>query len=1668
MLLACGLMSINSLAQFGNEWIDYDQQYWKYPVVEDGFVRISYQDLQQAGFPVSTIDPRNIQVFGRGAEEPVIISGEDDGTFDPEDFIEVYCLGNDGWLDLGMYDEPDNHAHEGYSLFNDTAHYFITFNTSLNNSRISFEEAGSLDALPTLDYRWRTSEYFEANDYHLGKQDPNGISLPYYEAAEGWFDFRFAKGATAQKVIETPGALNSGDFPDAEVVAKSASASLAVGEFNHHLQVGWGNDFNIEVDTVYYGYQLNRFEFSIPASELGSSMKITHRSIDDLGVATDYHAVGTIHIQYPADFDTNGNAELFSLENTINEDEVLLELTGFIGNNPRLFVSSKHLELEVVEEEGLLRARVPFDANGEMLDLLLVFEDDFADPANIVPVSGDGYFENYVAQNLDSAFVIVTHPSLLNAAANYAFYRESQGMEALLVDAEELYMQYAAGVWKHPISIRRFCDHLLQSWDSDPSHLFIIGKSIHEMKISNTQGARNNPEYYAQNMVPTWGWPATDLAMTSGLGETIIEAAIPTGRLAASNQSDVLEYLNKVVIHESNEPAAWMKNIMHFGGGGNEYEQNLFSAYLSTYEGLVEDTCFGGNVHTFLKTTTDPIQLNLSDSISILIEEGVSLMTFFGHASSTGFDQNIDSPADYDNQGKFPLLIGNSCYTGNIHLPSGLSTSEIFVLEPERGVIGFIAKGDLGIPSYLNLWTENFYRQIFQVNYGKSIGQCMVEAVKQFQGQGNSFYHANTILTFGLHGDPAVRLNPHEKPDYVITPEQVSFDPKEVTAQADSFKVKIAVQNIGKAINETFGVEIIRHFPDGTDTSLSAIIDAPGNVDTVTFTFATDRVRGVGQNNFDIFVDYPAVLVDELDNIGNNVLLGVDLLVTSGDLIPVYPYDFAVVPDDQLTLKASTGYAFEPEKTYVLQIDTVDTYDSPELQTQLVSQSGGVVEWQPNLNLPDSTVYFWRCSADSVDEDGYNWRESSFQYIDGKRGWGQDHFFQFKNDGFNRIDYVRDTRKLDYFVSDLTLKCSVYGNPNTNFEVLATRYQIDLDVQDYAGCGNKAALHVAVIDSTTLAPWESNYAGQFPDNDFGNLMSCAEARARPERYFIFRQNNPAELSGFVDMMQNAVPDGNYLLIYTWKFADYDGWDANEPAVYDVFADLGAEQIGNAQDSVPFIFFMRKGYPESVQELYGTTIDDFLELEVDMEGILGVGEVSSPVIGPAMSWGEANWKLDALEPELNDSTSIRLMGRTNQGAEEELASIFEQPEGMEEIEDYTTAEDHPYLRIKGLLTDFVTQTPPQIDRWHVMYSPAPECALNPHIGTHLSADTLEEGAFLEFSIVIENISEFDMDSLLVAYWVEDESREVHKIVYERQAPLLAGQILHDTIQVETFGLGGENILWVEANPFLPGPGEYDQLEQHHFNNIAQLIFRVNEDKINPLLDVTFDGQHILDGDIVSGEPHIMISLDDENEFLVMETDADTANFKMFLSTPSVIQRPIYFNALDIQWITATAPENKFRIEYFPLLDEDGEYELLVQANDRSGNLSGDIDYRIGFEVINKPSITQVMNYPNPFSTRTQFVFTLTGSQVPDDVRIQIMTITGRIVREIDSAELGALNIGRNFTDFWWDGTDQFGDRLANGVYLYRVKAKLNGQELDLRESSADQYFKEGFGKMYLMR
>ncbi|HEY8402166.1 MAG TPA: hypothetical protein VIK89_12945 [Cytophagaceae bacterium] len=338
---------------------------------------------------------------------------------------------------------------------------------------------------------------------------------------------------------------------------------------------------------------------------------------------------------------------------------------------------------------------------------------------------------------------------------------------------------------------------------------------------------------------------------------------------------------------------------------------------------------------------------------------------------------------------------------------------------------------------------------------------------------------------------------------------------------------------------------------------------------------------------------------------------------------------------------------------------------------------------------------------------------------------------------------------------------------------------------------------------------------------------------------------------------------------------------------------------------------------------------------------------------------------------------------------------------------------------------------------------------------------QEGDILNYVFVFENISSLDFSDPLKAKLVIRNESGMEKDTIIELSTLKRDSVLQFTYSINTYGLPGYNALLAFVNPRL-------QPEEYYTNNMLETSFFVQRDETHPVLDVVFDGVHIMDGDIVSPSPLITVTLKDENLFLIKE---DVQGISILLRRPGKDEfEEIDLTAdPDIIYVgQLSGTSNVFSLQYHPKKLQDGIYTLRVQAADVSGNRSGVSPYEIRFEVINKSTITYFYPYPNPFSSNTRFVFTLTGGEIPEDLKIQILTVSGKVVREITKAEIGPVRIGHNKTEYAWDGTDEFGDRLANGVYLYRVIIKNKGNSFEHRDTAGDKAFHKEFGKLYILR
>ena len=1678
------VVQFTSFAQYNNDWIDYGQKYLKFRVVKTNLHQISYNTLNTAltALGETIPDPRNIQIFGRGKEVYLHIEGEADGVFDAADYIEFYAQHNDGLLDSALYNISTDQLNPYYSLISDTATYFLTWNSSTNNKRYQTINSFDFSSYTPITYFMKENVSSGKDDYYPGYKDTNGKTEPYYVAGEGWNFPRFESANPSSLItVETVNAEPIGGSPSPVVTARVSGINNPSGAPDHQI-IAYSNSVQM-ADTAFEAYISANLIFTVPKADVTLSTTTFEFKNGSQGSSLAKSAVSYVKIRYSHKAQFIGiNSDGYEFFIQANIDSSYLWFNNILSID-YIYNLSDHQRMKTTIVGSILEALI---APGNEKKCF-VSETPTSVTTLTAVNSATGSFTDYSNPSIsrDSAFLIIAHPKLWTASQAYESYRYTTGHDPMLINIEELYDQYCFGIRKNPIAIRDFSNFMINNFNA--KYLFMIGKSV---EPSLTRKASDEIEFN-NTLIPTMGYNGSDNLITAGLNGTQLEPALYTGRLSAQTSNDINTYLLKVQDYERNpskdnriSERAWMKNVMHFGGGQNTFEQDQFKTYLNVYKNGLEGPLYGGRIFNFFKTSSAPIQGNVPDSIINLIDNGVALMTFMGHSGGGSFDLSVDNVDDYSNtDGRYPFFTAVSCFAGNIHQSSQtsiLTTSERFILSP-NGAIGFLATVGLGYVNNMHSICTALFDEAGINNYSKPIGKCIQEAYKTTQALDDSFSSRASILEMTLHGDPAIIINRFNKPDYAISEREigvhyVSFSPEVVTANLDSFDLVMDVFNLGRALNDSLEIKITRTFPNGVDSIYFVKYPPVFNRDTLTMRFSIEHTIGLGTNYFDVHLDPVNDINEDDDDYNNRLERPVELYISSSDLVPVYPYNYAIVPDVNITLKASTSDPFAPSKSYVFEIDTSDAYLNST--TFNITSAGGVIEWTPASSMfsADSTVYFWRTSPIFAQvPDSFSWRESSFQIISGENGWSQDHFSQFKRDQFTLIDHDKTNRLFEFIPDTAQLSCTVVGDADITLEYGATEYRINGNRQDYGICSGVPGIYVVVIDSMTLQPWLSydvDEANIFPDGQhFGNAndippfgIGTGFCHYIADKYFIFRSIVTSEIDSLESMLANKIPTGNYLLLYTGIGGYFQSeWPAS---LKTVLKNLGADSIEVIPDSRPYIFFTKMGSPASGIEVIGDSINQIIKLNAEMWNSASSGRITSTVIGPAKEWGKFNWYEYPQEAGGVDSVSISLYGIDDAG-NDTLLTAFDQNNYLIPDLSIFGADNYDYLRLVAYAQDNLLKTCAQLDKWQVYYDEIPEAALEPKIAYDFVRDTLIEGEDLSFKIAIKNISNTDMDSLRVAYWINDKYGNNRFIAYPKQAPLLSGQVLADEVVFNTKGLAGNNTFFIEANP----DDSLWQLEQYHFNNQARIEFYVTSDHTNPLLDITFDGIHILNGDIVSPKPEILIQLDDENQFLALD---DTSDFSIYLTTPSPNSTTTRIPFIDqsgveiLQFTAGAPPENKATVLYAPNFTKDGTYKLAVQANDASNNLAGKNDYSVDFEVINRSTITNIFNYPNPFSTSTQFVFTLTGAVIPDVFTIQILTITGKVIREITIDELGSINIGRNINGYTWDGTDEYGDLLANGVYLYKVITKINNEEIEQREASADYFFTERFGKLYIMR
>lgn len=1681
--IAILLLVSSGFAQLNNSWIDYNKTYYKFKIGKDSLTRIGQPVLASIG--LGSVPAEQFQLW-RNGQQVRIYTSVATGTMGSSDYIEFWGQMNDGKPDKDLYRESDYQLSDKYSLETDTSSYFLTVNPAGGNLRY-VQSSNVISGTVTADaYFMRRIEQYYRDHINRGYAAVIGeyVYSSSYDIGEGWASTEVFPCCNLAAQLTNLNAYAAGP-PNSVTFTIGASGNALYGR---DLVVRFFNTtvtptpnpmpfFNYHKDTI------RNLPLSHVTGPNGLLVSINGNSTN----ANDRIVVSNFTLTYPATFNFN-NEKNFYFELQPKATPNYLVITNFNNNGiaPILYdMTNGRRYLGDISVANQVRFELP--ASTEPVRRFNLMSQD----ANIMQVAASEFttrnFRNYANTANQGDYMIISHPSLYNNGSGvnnvdlYAQYRASAtggGFNAKVYDINELNDQFAFGIVRHPAAVRDFIRYAKNNFNVQPKYAFIIG---HGLAYNDYYLNRNAPTVNQLDLVQPFGWPASDVLLACEPGGNI--PLVPIGRLGAVNGNEVGTYLEKMIQYEQAQTSpgqtynekAWMKNVLHAVGGADETESIEFKGYLDGYKEIVEDTLFGGKVETFVKTSVAAIEQQQSQRITELFSEGLGYVKYFGHSSANELAINLNYPENYNNPGKYPFIHVSGCTVGNFYTYnvnrttsySGMSLSEKYMFINQRGAIGFLGSSHFGIAPFLNFYNKHLYDEFCRDMYGQRVGDQIKKVLADLGADPNSldYYTRIHMEEVNLHGDPALKINSFSKPDYAIEDQMVKFTPSIISVADNDFTLDIKMANLGNAGSDSIRVLIRQRLPDNsTRTLYNQMIRGIRNSDSVHLVVPINPLTDKGLNKLLVSLD-EGNRVDELSETNNT--LSKDFYIFEDELRPISPYNFSIVNQQNITYYASTANPLSEQRQYVMEVDTTELFNSPFKKSYNASGSGGVIQFSPtNITYNENVVYYWRTATVPQGTSNYIWNNSSFIYLSaGGSGFNQSHYYQHLKSTGTDMSYDSDGKwKFKSFVSAVRVKNAVFptgGNQAQDFSV-----EIDGSNQIQSACG-VSKIVFNVISPLDMQPWLNGLLG----GQYGSLPHTNCATVGRQWNFMFNLLDQQSRSNAVDFM-DMLPVGSYVVVRNFcgtavnSNTYAEDWKLDDPSgthtLYHRLKAAGFVDVDSFNRPRAFAFIYRKG-DNSFTPLYklseGTT--DKLILDAVCPATKASGEITSPKFGPAKSWSMFHWRSNNTTPVTGDTVSFKVIGIDHAGAETLLYTVDSTTKDFDISA--INAEQYPFLRLNMYTRDRSLGTPYQLGYWRINYTPLPEGAVAPNI-LYMMKDTVDQGDKIDFKVAFKNISPTAFDSMMrLNITITDRNNVPHLVQLPKGKKLVAGDTLVVSYQIDTRNYPGKNTLFVEVNP------DNDQLEEYHFNNVLYKDFFVRADIYNPLLDVTFDGVHILNKDIVSAKPRILVNLKDESRFLALE---DTALLKVQVRFPDGSLRNYHFgDSMRFTPANLSTGQNSATIDFLPYFPEEGEYELIVSGRDVMGNTAGKLDYHVIFTVISKPMISNLLNYPNPFTTSTAFVFTITGSEVPQNIRIQVLTITGKIVREITKDELGPLHVGRNITEFKWDGTDMYGQKLANGVYLYRVLTNLNGRSLDKYKASGDdtdKYFNKGYGKMVIIR
>ncbi len=661
------------------------------------------------------------------------------------------------------------------------------------------------------------------------------------------------------------------------------------------------------------------------------------------------------------------------------------------------------------------------------------------------------------------------------------------------------------------------------------------------------------------------------------------------------------------------------------------------------------------------------------------------------------------------------------------------------------------------------------------------------------------------------------------------------------------------------------------------------------------------------------------------------------------------------------------------DSRYILQLDTSAAFFNP------AKYDGALGVFSSNIalkNLMTSERYWWRIRS----SNSSNWSKS----------------YSFTNNGTNYNWYINEPLNNS---DDIQLDNTFYDQSSKAWTLSKTRAELKIESAGFS--------------DGELASMQYDFKEALPTTYFWGVVTAKIDTVTLQpidiKYFIYP--NPPSGDSLLNYLK-SLPNGTVLAMSVCDDAAQSviGYSGGTP-VRNEIKNWGSKYIDSVRYRESWCMIGKKGAaPGTVPEVYKKQFEGIAIIDTIKEIKNKSGNIIMPLVSNSAEWDSIRIKtalpsgsgLDVTPLGIKDNGSIDTLNSLNLN------------NGYASLRNINADVYHNLKFLINLKANSMGISP-EVNSLAIKYKLLPELGLNYQV-ISVSKDTLTVGQNEQLQFYVYNEGGVPADSFYVKVEVVNPDNSRESVLNAFVDSINTGSRRLFTVDYKTSSGSGSKAFAVSIDP------KNKIHELYKDNNFYTIPFYIKKDTSKPTVEITFNGKDIVDGEYVSAHPDIKISLSDPTQVPL----TDTTDMQLFLNN-----QPVYFTNNNNIKYSFNTNNPKMLINYSPKL-EDGEYNLKVVAKNQLGTYADSSNTEKSFLVTNETHLLLVYNYPNPFKYDTYFTFKLT--QIPDEIKIMIYTIAGRLIKTIVKRS-GQLDY--DFNRIHWDGRDADGDIIANGVYLYKV-------------------------------